>query len=275
MESRILVVEPGTGGAAEFSSISEAIRAAVVGDTILLKAGFYEEKVLMDKAVHIVVDSEAEPGDTVVTSGMICTAPSGSITNLVIQQLVDIRSGGVVMQNCEVTLGSDGIRIGAGANPTIKDCKIHNIQGGGAGVYFQEGSLGTLEGCHISNVRNDGVHVKASEAATIINCEISHCPNGVYFRQGARGLVEGNAIHHCTQFGIYIQSGSEPIVSKNSIDTCDIHAVLVSQKGGGTIRDNVVTAACSVRIYAGCSPVLGINSFAGLVEQDAVAAPVA
>lgn len=255
--------------------MSEAIRAAVAGDTILLKAGFYEEKILMDKAVHIVVDSEAEPGDTVVTSGMICTAPGGSVTNLVIQQLVDIRSGAVLIQNCEITLGSDGVRVGPGANPVVKDCKIHNIQGGGAGVYFQEGALGTIDGCHISNVRNDGVHVKAAEGATIVNCEINDCPNGIYFRMGAKGFVEGCSIHHCSQFGIYIQSGSDPLVVKNAIDHCDIHAILVSQKGGGTLRDNVVTAACSVRIYAGCSPVLGINNFAGLVEQEAVAAVAA
>ena len=284
LDTRILTVDlslndaaSSPGGAAPpntYGSINEAIRAAADGDTIVLRAGSYEERVLLDRGVHIAVDPEAEPGDTVVTSGLICTVPSSlssaaSVTNLVIQQMVDVRAGSVLLQNCEVSMGSDGVRICTGASPTIRQCKIHNCQG--AGVYAQEGAAGSIVGCDISNVRGDGIHCNGTLATLEIRDNtIHHCANGVYFRKGARGTVEGNTISNITQFGVYVQSASEPAIARNQIDSCGIHGVLVSKAGGGSIKDNAVSG--SVRIYKGCTPVLGTNVVTGTMEAEAIAA---
>lgn len=271
LDTRVLTVDLNKGGA-EYSSINEAIRAAAEGDTIMLRAGSYEEKILLDKAVHIGVDPEAEPGDTVVTSGCISVANGGSITNLVIQQMVDIRAGSVLLQNCEITLGSDGIRVCSGANPTIQQCKIHNVQY--AGIYFQEEASGSVVGCAISNVRGDGIHLKGSKESTIIReNNIAACDNGIYFRKGARAMVEGNLISNITQFGVYIQSGSDPIISRNQIAQCGIHGIFLSKEGGGNIKDNTVNG--SVRIYKGCAPILGANMVSGKLEAEAVGPQVA
>eukprot|EP00744_Colponema_vietnamica_P010646 GILI01015031.1.p1 GENE.GILI01015031.1~~GILI01015031.1.p1 ORF type:complete len:273 (-),score=51.85 GILI01015031.1:109-927(-) len=264
LDTRVLTVDLNNGGS-EYSSINEAIRAAAEGDTIMLRAGSYEEKILLDKVVHIGVDPEAEPGDTVVTSGCIATAPGGSITNLVIHQTVDIRAGSVLLQNCEVTLGPDGIRVCSGATPSIQQCKIHNVKY--AGIYLQEEAGGSVIGCAISNVSGDGIHAKGTKESLIIKeNNITQCDNGIYMRKGARATVEGNAISTINQFGIYIQSGSDPVISRNQVAQCGIHGIFISKEGNGNIKDNTVSG--SVRIYKGCAPVLGANMVSGKLEAD-------
>lgn len=270
VDNRIITVDL-SHGSADYTSVNEAIRAAADGDTIVLRAGSYEEKILLDKGVHIAVDPEAEPGDTIVTSGCIATANAvgASITNLVIQQLVDIRGGNLLLQNCELTQGSDGVRICTGANPTIRQCKIHNCLY--AGIYVQEGGSGLITGCDISNIKGgDGIHCKgSSEALQIKENSIHDCAagNGIYFRKAAKGLVEGNVISTIQQFGIYIQSGSDPVVARNQVELCGIHCLMVSKEGNGSIKDNSMSG--SVRIYKGCAPVLGANVVTGTLDTEA------
>ena len=257
-------------GGAEYQTITEAVHAAVDGDVIQVKLGQYDEVVVLDKTVHVEAEPNAEVGDVVIAGGLVSTA-NGSIKNVSVQQMVDVRSGRLTMDSCDVSLGVDGIRVCAGAEPTIKNCKVHGAQSGGDGIYFQEGAKGTVQNCTITENRVNGIHVNGGDVSLIGN-KISECPFGIYMRKQAKGTVEGNTVDNVSSFGIYVLSESDPSVLKNTVMNCGVHCVMVSGAGAGKYTDNTVHG--SVRILKGCSPTFGVNSINGRFDnENAVAAP--
>lgn len=261
-DTRIHVVN--CKGGAEYQTITEAVHAAVDGDIVQVKIGQYDEVVVLDKAVSLEADPSCEAGDVVIAGGIVCSA-DGSIKNITIQQMVDIRSGKTRIECCDVSLGVDGIRICTGAEPTIFKCKVHGAQSGGDGIYFQEGAKGTVEACEIFGNRVNGIHVNGGEASIVSN-KIYDCPFGIFLRKNAKGRVEGNNIQDIGQFGIYLLGEADPTVTKNTIMNCNVHAIMISQGGAGKLQDNTVHG--NVRILKGCSPTFGANAINGRFDNE-------
>eukprot|EP00755_Sulcionema_specki_P007413 Sspe_Gene.38221::Locus_18423_Transcript_1_1_Confidence_1.000_Length_714::g.38221::m.38221 len=200
-------------GSADFRTISDALREAADGDTITVKIGQYDEKVVIDRSVHIQGDSTAEVSDVIINGGVVCRA-GGSLKNLTVINQIEIRSGDVVIEGCDISEGFDGIRIMADANPTITRNTIHHARQGGDCIYFAEGSRGTVEDNEIHNARVNGIQVNAAEAVIRRN-RIHHCSYGVFFRRGGKGTVDGNTIQECATLGVYIIQASDPVVERN------------------------------------------------------------
>ena len=87
-----------------------------------------------------------------------CSSNSNSMPHITLG-LVDIRSGNVLIENCDIFSGADGIRVHKDANPTIVKNSIHDAHQGGDGIYFGENSKGTVMENEIFNNRMNGVHV--------------------------------------------------------------------------------------------------------------------
>eukprot|EP00759_Apiculatamorpha_spiralis_P025972 PhF_6_TR29188/c0_g1_i1/m.42704/K10297/FBXO11; F-box protein 11 len=251
-------------GAGDFRTITEAIRTAAAGDVIVVKIGSYDEKVVMDKEVHLQGDSSCEAADVIITGGMVCLA-GGSVQRLSITQFVDIRSGSIKFENVDISQGYDGVRVCTGATPTFVRCQIHAGQQGGDGLYFQEGTKGVVEECEIYGNRMNGVHVRGGEV-TLRRNRIHSCQYGIFFRKGGKGLVEENIIDRVSTFGIYVIGGSDPVIHKNTLSQCQVHCVMISQGGAGALKDNNITG--SVRILKGCAPTLGMNSIQGRLDNE-------
>lgn len=266
MDRRQLVVD--TKGGADFTSIADAVRAAAPGDAVVLRMGLYEEKVHLTKEIEICIDAGVEPGEAVINSGVIVTA-NVVLRNVYIQQLVDVRKGCATLLQCDLSQGSDGVRVCTGAKAVLSECSVHDITVGGDGIYVQDGAAAEVIKCVIGNCRVNAVHVKGGEV-TIKECRIHDCDFGVYFRKGARGVVEGNILERIKSFGVYVTSGSDPMIVKNQVKMCDVHGVMISQQGSGTLRDNEVDA--SVRILRGCTPTLNVNQITGRIDNE-LAAP--
>lgn len=265
MDRRVLVV--ASKGGAPFKTVSDAVKAAVEGDTVLLRMGTYDEKVVVDKSIDVVGEENADAADIVINGGLVATA-GGCLRHLSIQQALEIRSGAVRVEDVDVSLGCDGIVVQAGADPTIIKCRIHHAQSGGDGIYFAEGAKGTVEDCEIHHNRVNGIHVNGADVA-IRRTKVNNSPYGVYFRKGGRGSVENCYIEQISCFGVYIVSGSAPAVIKNNVLNCGVHAVMVSQQGAGNLRDNTIHG--SVRILRGCAPVIGVNTLVGRMDNENVA----
>ncbi|CUI12364.1 Hypothetical protein, putative [Bodo saltans] len=262
MDRRQLVVD--TKGGADFTSIADAVRAAAPGDAVVLRMGLYEEKVHLSKDIEVCLDAGVEPGEAIINSGVIVTA-TVVLRNVYIEQVVDVRKGSATLFSCNLSQGSDGVRVCTGAKASLNECVIHDITVGGDGVYVQEGGAVELIKCDIGNCRVNGVHAKGGEV-TVKECRIHDCDFGLYFRKGARGAVEGNILERIKSFGIYVTGGSDPVILKNQVKLCDIHGVMISQQGAGTLRDNEVDA--SVRILRGCAPTLNVNQITGRIDNE-------
>lgn len=258
------VVKVGSSGA-DFASINDAIRASVDGDTVVVKLGQYDEVVILDKSVSVVAEANIELGDVVIAGGAVCTASRGSLERLTIKQLVDIRSGGVHIVECDISMGADCVRVGSEAHPVIKKCFIHHAQSSGDGIYFAQGSRGNVEDCDIASNRVNGVHVNGADVV-VRGSRFRESPYGVFVRNGGKGSIEDNRVEGASCFGIYVQSHSTPLVARNAIGNCGIHGIMVSKEGQGMFKENAVHG--SVRILRGCAPTLGTNSFQGRVDDE-------
>ena len=267
MERRQLFVD--TKGGADFPTVADALKAAAPGDLITLRVGLYEEKVHLNKEVEVAADDAAEKGEVVITSGVIITSIV-TLRNISVQQQVDVRKGVATLVNCQVRGGSDGVRVCGDAKAVLEQCDINDITGaGGDGVYIQEGGIAHLNNCEISNCRVNAVHVKGGDVV-MKNCRLHDCDFGVYFRKGGKGSVEECTLERLKSFGLYVTAGSDPLLSKNTIRNCDVHGILISQQGSGTVRDNTIEG--SVRILRGCTPTLAVNSVTGLMDNEVAVA---
>eukprot|EP01012_Entosiphon_sulcatum_P016839 TRINITY_DN2170_c0_g1_i1.p1 TRINITY_DN2170_c0_g1~~TRINITY_DN2170_c0_g1_i1.p1 ORF type:complete len:320 (-),score=27.24 TRINITY_DN2170_c0_g1_i1:15-974(-) len=253
---------------ADFRTISECLKICNDGDTIRVKIGQYDEKVILDKSVHILGDltEDGTRADVVITAGVVCRA-GGSLSNVTVQGLVDVcPESTVVIEGCDINGGSDGIRVQRNAHPQIRGNVIRDAQQGGDGVYVGEGSHAVVEGNEIAGHRVNGVHCNGAQA-TIRNNTIHDCAYGVYLRQNSTGTIEGNRVSAVSYFGIYIKSASDPMIRDNSVSECGVHALMVSDGARGSIQGNVFNG--SVSIKRGTGPVLGgSNTIAGRMENE-------
>jgi len=251
-------------GTADFRTITDALKECADGDTITIKIGQYDEKITMDRSVHIRGDEAGERGDVVINGGFVCRA-GGSIRHLCITSQVDIRAGNVRIEDCEISEGFDGVRICREANPYLAGNEIHNARQGGDCVYFAEGARGTLEDNDIYAARVNGIHVNGADA-TIKNNKIRDCHFGIFFRKNARGLVTDNEVSDCQTFGVYLIQGADPVVERNRISNCAVHCVMVSQEGMGQIRENHCNG--SMALKKGTSTTLGPNTVTGRLDNE-------
>ena len=268
-DARVIVVD--AKGGAEFESINDAVKAAVDGDVLQVRSGKYDEVLKVDRAVMIAADPNAEIGDVLVLGGAVGTA-NGTVQGIAFQSMVDVRKGHLTLVSCDISQGSDGVRVCTGAEATISRCHIHRAIGdrGGDGVYVQPGGKARVEECELDHHHVNGVHCNGGEVH-VVKCNIHDCEFGVYFREHGRGGVEGSTIDEIGRIGVYIIKGSDPAVTNNRVANCKVSGVMVSSGGSGSIKDNSVTG--NVRILQGCSPVLGANTISGRFDNENTAVP--
>ncbi|KAJ9469346.1 F-box protein dre-1 [Diplonema papillatum] len=261
-EGRTFVVM--ANGSTDFRTITEALKECSDGDTITVKIGQYDEKIVLEKNVTIQGDSESEVSDIIVNGGMVCKS-SGTVRGLSITSQIEIRAGNVTIDSCEISEGFDGIRVSSGAHPTIVKNNIHHSRQGGDCIYLAEGSRALIEDNEIHSARVNGIHVNCAEA-TIRRNRIHDCHFGIFFRRRAKGTVESNHVQDCTTFGIYIVQNADPVVMRNSISGCQIHSILVSQDGMGNIRGNMCNGSFAIK--KGALPQLDSNQVLGKFENE-------
>lgn len=253
-------------GTTEFSKVSDALKVASEGDSLVLTAGSYEEKLLLEtNGITISRAPGTEPGDVIICGGLLSTAMNVTVRGLTIHQGVDIRAGNAVIEDCEICLG-DGLRVCSEANPRIRKCAIHGATHFGDGVYFQEGARGIVEDCEIYENRVNGIHVRGAEP-TLLRNKVHDCPYGIYFRQGAKGVCDGNTVENIANFGIYLTGNAAPLVERNVVSHCQVHCLMLSNGAGGVLKDNILNG--NVHILKGCSPQMISNAQSeGIMENE-------
>src|SRR3990170_5332877 len=193
------VVDPLHRG--DYTTITEAIKAANPGDRILIRPGLYLEGLVIDKPLEII--GEGDPGEVVVQAvgkdALLFKTTMGRVVNLTLRQVgggdwhcVDITKGRLELEGCDITSQSlASVAIHDGADPRLRRNRIHD--GKQSGVYVNENGLGTLED-------NDIFGNEYSEVA--------------------------------------IKTGGNPTLRRNRINKNGYEAVWVFEGGGGTIEDN-------------------------------------
>jgi parallel beta-helix repeat protein len=265
------VVSANGGG--DFVSIAEAIRNAAPDSRLLIRPGVYRESLVVDKNLEIIGDGGAV--EEIIIAGVNSSplqmqAEKAVVRNLTLRGIgaktgkaffaVDVRHGTSILENCDIS--SDSLSCvaihGVNANPTIKNCRIHD--GADSGVYFFDNARGQIEDCDIFRNRNVGAAITDGANPTIKNCRIYEGNNGgvVAWQNGAAGLIEDCKIFNQRLANVGISEYANPTFRRCEITGSDDAGVFVQQNGYGKLEECDVysNADAEVAIATGGNPVL-------------------
>ncbi|RNF22451.1 parallel beta-helix repeat-containing protein [Trypanosoma conorhini] len=264
MEPVTHTVNPG--GEGTFNSVTDALNAAIAGDTVTVKPGLYEELLKVSKEVTLtaVPDDSLAESEAVITNGVVIAA-NVTMRGLRIRGKLDVRKGHALIEDCDIHDGPDGVRVGEGAKLTIRRSRVHHCESGGDGIYFSPGSSGEVVDCDIYECRVNGIHAH-NAVVTAGNNRIRDVLFGMYFRGQSTGAMEKNSVEHVRKFGIYVTEGSDPVVQGNQVRECGMHCAFVSQGGKGIWTENNFEG--SMHVHSGCDAKLGSNQISGKLDVD-------
>ena len=225
-----LTVGKCTSARNPYATISEAIKEAPAYGEIQVCPGTYPEQLTIDKPVTITgLVIEGQPGVTI-------TAPATGLVQLpglystYAQIFADNVGGPVNLSNLTVRAGSFSTEYG-----TFDLSAACNFISDSAGVYFHN-ARGTLD--HFNIVGQYGNLSGSGDPSY----EVSNCGNGMEFHNEKGTLVS-------VRQSAVIQAGFNGIFASAELDA-DHNIVTVSGPGstgiwagGGTIRENLITAS--------------------------------
>jgi len=195
----------------DYTTIKEAVNAANAEGTIFVRAGIYDEDVLIDKFGLRIVGQN--PETTIVKRGIKVTAPKVSIIDLKIQRGVYLE----ISWGCTVTGNMvGGIGLWYSSNNVLAGNNItYNY---GAGIEFDESSYNIVYGNNLTDNSGHGIDLYKSSANTFSNNNIIGNRGCGVLGSGSNNKIYRNKIANNSGYGIRLMSTCKNnAVSENKI----------------------------------------------------------
>lgn len=256
LQTPTIVVSKNGGG--QYTTITEAIKNARPGTRIMVRPGFYNEGLEIDKQLEIVGDGTLR--DIVVESSetncIRMATESATVRGLTLRGrtapkeffAVDITRGQLIIEDCDIT--SDSLAAvaihGSMADPIIRRTQIHDGKSGG--VFAYDHAKGTVEDCDIHGNTNAAIEIKDGSSTTVRRSKLhDNRASGLYIWKNSKGTVEDCDIYDNDYAGITIGEYASPTIRKTKIHNGKAGGIFVYDHGKGTIEDCDIT----VHVYAG------------------------
>lgn len=285
--SAITIIVAPAGGA--YTTIQAGVNAANAGDTVLVKAGTYNEAVSFPRSGSLAGGYITLLGET----GAIVDGKGKGQLGIYINSRNYIRVAGLEVQNFKGAGTPIGISVrGSSSNLEILNNKVHNIENANDnahGIAFY-GTSATP----ISNILVDGNEIRncllGQSESLVLNGNITNFtvsnnvvhdndnigidfigfegtgPTGL--DQARNGVCIGNTVYNISSLtnptyggdraadGIYVDGGLNIVIERNNVYNCDIGIELASEHAGKntqdiTVRNNFVSGSYQANIMAG------------------------
>ena len=228
-----------------YTTIQEAINNANEGETILVKAGTYYERVIVNKPLSLVGENKQN------------TTIDGSGTETVVYVIANnITLSGFTIQN-----GEQGIYLSYSSNNVISG---NDVSSNGYGVYLWGSSHNVVSGNEASN--NDyGIYLEGSSCNTLSGNNISNNGYGTRLYHSDNNVVSGNEASN-NDYGIYVgDSGSTRISGNNVSNNND--GIYLSYSSNNVISGNDVSSnGYGVYLWGSSHNVIFQNNFINYTE---------
>lgn len=255
-----LIVSPSEEN--HYKTISEALMDAPPNATITVHPGIYQEAIVIDKPIKI--EGYGQVGEIIVESKdapcIWMQTSQAQVKGLTLRSIakqygnkhfaVDIPQGQLLLENCDIT--SDSLSCiyihGAGANATIRQCRIHH--GKQCGVLVRARAQALVEDCHILHNLLAGVQIREDGHLTIRKSQISDSKqSGIFVYDSGRLIGEDCQIFNNAYSGAEIFN-----LGNISLKHCQIHrnqgyAIYVYQDGIASVENCDLTGNTRRSLY--------------------------
>ncbi|HEX8370603.1 MAG TPA: right-handed parallel beta-helix repeat-containing protein [Pyrinomonadaceae bacterium] len=238
-------------GGGNFRSIGEALEKAAPNSRLLVREGLYIESLVLDKNIEIIGDGAIEKIiiRSPVSSCLLMQTKKALVRGLTLQGqgrqngqaffAVSIPGGELILENCHISSDSlSGVAVfGAGANPLIKNCWIHDCAD--SGFYIFDNASPRIESCDVYQNANVSVAVTQGANPTIKSCRIFDGNNGgvVIWGNGAAGTIENCHIYGHRLANVGVREYANPTFRRCKIYGGQDTGVFVHQNGYGAFEE--------------------------------------
>ena len=231
---------------ATYRTIQSAINAARRGDTIVLEAGTYQERITLKCEVTL---QGAGKDHTILTYGgrdPVVTAngvSSGVMTGFTVRytgsanpSVIDIDSSNVTISGCEIIGGGyHGIVISGTSTVNVSNCSIH---GNGQNGVVAWGGRVTVTGSDIAENEYNGVAATQGADVTIEDCTLHHnLRTGFHYDNRAKGSALDNDVFQNTS-GAAITQRADPVIEGNTFRENEKFGIIIQDQGRGSVLRN-------------------------------------
>lgn len=242
---------PGTENE-PWKTIGKAAKTLAAGDTVYIKAGTYEERVIPEHSgsPSNCIVYRAFQGNTVTIDGSTITLPTDWGGLFDITGMSHIIVSGLRIVNAGPHDNNCGILIDNSNNITISNCYTYNTASSGIGVWDCEHI--SLDSNEVELACNDGeqecITIAGTNIFTVRNNEVHHSGpgsnggEGIDAKDGAsNGNIHGNTVHHINRLGIYVDSWSKHTLNitvyQNAVYECTDDGFAVAAEAGGLLEN--------------------------------------
>lgn len=221
-----VVAQDGTG---EFATIGEAVATAIEGESVLIRAGTYDESVIVDKGITITGEGDRAGVVVAPSAGTAAFTFSGS---------------GATLSNLTLRGTSAPVVIVGGA-PTLE------------GLFFDAVGGVALDGVSAAAA----IDVSGGSAAVIRANIVTGGAIGVRVADGTP-ILEANDVSGTTTAGIQVDGGAPVVTSNNVHDNLGSGVAILA--GAATLSANAVSAnTTGLLLGTGATPTLTGNTICG------------
>lgn len=242
-DDTVVVAADGSG---DYTSIAEAVVAAVDGDTITIRPGEYTDSVVIDKDIAVMGDG---PREEIVIGGHDASATidgsdcDGEVLCMFLLDQTDASLSNVTFRGEFAGLGV------AGGAPTIE------------GVLFDQSGERPPDGTPFSGVV---LHIGSGSAAQVINNEFIG-DGDLTIQDGSNPLIEGNIMRGWAVSASW--PGDDAIIRGNDISGSLGSGIGVNTASTLLIEDNVLTDVGGDAIALG---LFGAEDFDAVIRGNTI-----
>lgn len=244
---------PGTSKDSSWATIGRACNTLLAGDTVLVRAGTYNERLVplnsgtssSDRIVYL-----GYPNEYPVIDGTGVSLPSewGGLVQLTQKSHIYIH--GFTVQNAGTDQNHSGILVEGATDVSITCCNTYNTVSSGIAVWNSNDV--TVSSNEVELACNDGeqecITIAETTNFTVSYNEVHnsgpsmHGGEGIDIKDGCtNGEVFGNSVHNIVRLGIYVDSWDKPTnninVYGNIVYNSGDDGFAIAAEAGGLLSD--------------------------------------